>query len=411
MSFTGDLEHLPIVDVIQLLNATRKSGVLGVRGRKGESQLVFRDGYIISASHLNNTLRIGQVLVERGAITEDNLERALEEQSKSGSKRRPLIGTLLEMGLVKEKDAYAGLQALIEMTIVEILTWKRGAFILDPRPDQATDGYQYCPKDISREISIDTQGVLMDSLRIFDEKVRDGEMSLEDDSKEEPEITEDDLGLADLDQMERRIPGVFASLDDRSTISPEPLQDPSAKEPEFNPVRRLNEVIAALPHLRSAPEVALAQLGYVGYIFDRALTLVVRQGEAIAEKGIGIKAPKLAGALPVPGIRIPLAESSFIREIVESGRPYCDSEYDETFKKYLLDRIGAPMAGKILLLPVRSSGKTIFLTYADFGSRSEREIPLELLNMLAGQTGQALENLSRRRRQEKKTGKEPLPDH
>ena len=46
MSFTGDLEHLSIVDVIQLLHATRKSGTLVVQGRKGESQLVFKDGYI-----------------------------------------------------------------------------------------------------------------------------------------------------------------------------------------------------------------------------------------------------------------------------------------------------------------------------------------------------------------------------
>ena len=58
MSFNGDLAHLPIVDVIQLMNATRKSGILGVKGRKGQSQLVFKDGYIVSANHLNNSVRI-----------------------------------------------------------------------------------------------------------------------------------------------------------------------------------------------------------------------------------------------------------------------------------------------------------------------------------------------------------------
>lgn len=29
MSFVGDLEHLPIVDLIQLLHSTKKSGTLG----------------------------------------------------------------------------------------------------------------------------------------------------------------------------------------------------------------------------------------------------------------------------------------------------------------------------------------------------------------------------------------------
>lgn len=392
MSFTGDLEHLPIVDVIQLLSATRKSGVLSIRGRRGESRLVFRDGYIISASHLDRSVRIGQILIERGAIIVESLERALAEQSKAGGRRRPLIMTLLEMGLVKEEDAYAGLQSLIEMTIVEILRWKRGTFVLDTDLEQAADGYQYCPRDIGGEISIDTQGVLMDSVRIFDEKLRDGELCMEDDAEGEPDITEDMLGLADLDRLERKIPEVFVSLADRPTGSLEP-----AAEPEINPVRRLNDVIAALPRLRSAPQVAQAQLQYIADLFERAITLVVRQGDAIAEKGIGINTPKAAGAVSVPGVRIPLAESAFLRDAVRSDRPYCGAGCDAAFKKYLLDRVGAPAKGTFLLLPVKSSGKTIFMTYADFGSRPEREIPVELLKMLAGQTGEALENLSRRR--------------
>lgn len=66
MSFSGDLEHLPIVDVIQLLHTTRKSGTLCVRGRTGESQLVFKDGYIVSANHPNNSIRIGRLLAESG---------------------------------------------------------------------------------------------------------------------------------------------------------------------------------------------------------------------------------------------------------------------------------------------------------------------------------------------------------
>ena len=41
MAFTGDLELLNIVDIIQLLNTTRKSGTLFVKGLKGESRIIF----------------------------------------------------------------------------------------------------------------------------------------------------------------------------------------------------------------------------------------------------------------------------------------------------------------------------------------------------------------------------------
>src|SRR5512142_2603164 len=98
MSFTGDLQHLPIVDVIQLLHSTRKSGILSVKSRKGESRLVFKDGYIVSANHLNNSLRIGNILLERELIPRETLETALREQENAGKDRKPLIITLVQNG-------------------------------------------------------------------------------------------------------------------------------------------------------------------------------------------------------------------------------------------------------------------------------------------------------------------------
>ena len=97
MSFTGDLEHLPIVDVIQLLHATRKSGILRVSCHKGESQLVFKDGFIVSANNLNNKVRIGKILIDLGLITPDLLDKALQEQKNAGNNRKPLVITMIEI--------------------------------------------------------------------------------------------------------------------------------------------------------------------------------------------------------------------------------------------------------------------------------------------------------------------------
>ena len=104
MSFTGDLDYLPIVDVIQLLHATRKSGILRVKSRKRESSLVFKDGYIVSASHVNNSVRIGTILIERNIITPEILDQTLLEQVNAGPRRKPLIIMLLDKGAVKEED-------------------------------------------------------------------------------------------------------------------------------------------------------------------------------------------------------------------------------------------------------------------------------------------------------------------
>ncbi len=185
LSFTGNLEFLPIVDVMQLLHQTRKSGILRVKGRKGESQLVFKDGYMVSANHLNNSVRIGKILIDLNIITPDILDKALQMQGNAGAERKPLIITLINQGLVNEKDAYKGLEHLIEMAVVEILTWKKGSFSLEAAPTTGND-FRFYPGKLVREINVDTLRVLMDALRIFDEKKRDGELTDEELPEDEP---------------------------------------------------------------------------------------------------------------------------------------------------------------------------------------------------------------------------------
>lgn len=215
MAFSGDLKHLPIVDVVQLLNTSRRSGILTVSGRRGESQLVFKDGYIVSASHLNGSVRIGQVLVERGSITPETLQQALTRQTEDGAERKPLVVTLMELGLVDEEDAYRGLEQLIELTLVEILTWKSGKFILEPLDTSVVCAFRYYPEKMDGEVNVSTQGILMDALRVYDEKMRDGLITEEPD--DEPiDITAllsaDDLGLSDMEERETVLPAMFEGL-------------------------------------------------------------------------------------------------------------------------------------------------------------------------------------------------------
>lgn len=569
MSFSGDLEHLPIVDVIQLLHSTRKSGVLRINGRKGESQLVFKDGYIVGANHLNNTVRIGKILVELNMITQETLDRTLQEQEQSGEERRPLIVSLLEKGLVNEGDAYKGLEQLIEMTLVEILTWKKGTFTLDVLTEAVSDQYRYYPDRMDREINVDTQGVLMDALRIFDEKVRDGELT-EDlpEEDESPLLSAEDLGLADLDRLERKAPEVFTGLEEfdpckihrqkieeaapglslpereelasflgkfaddvagaegsanqggrgrpvillsgdellrhavttvckssgilvfatseeqdldpiiaRSlarnslpilildspgngdgglsaertaslrrqkkeqyprlctvqlapprdaafslhayedgvrAVFPRPLPDEEqetfvadtirfltilrsylgecAAGGESSPAGRLKAGISRLRGLREPPEVALLLLEFVAGMFERSLTLVVRGSELIAEKGIGVTADKGRGAVPTPGFRIPLAKPSLFRTVLEQGEIHYGTTGDELVREHLFTAIGAPHRPTVLLLPMKSRGKTLSLTYGDFGGKEPAPVEIDQLEILASLAELVLEN-------------------
>jgi hypothetical protein len=228
MAFTGDLEHLHIVDIIQLIHTTRKSGIFSVRGDKGESRIIFSNGYIVGANHLNNKVRIGSVLIKLNAISREDLAQALEQQKNAGKNRKPLITTLIESGKLKQDVATRCLKKLIEITIVELIGWTKGTFTLDTEAISVSPECTYVPDIMDQAVSLDAQMVLMDALRVYDEIEHNrnsgkGVSSDEDiypdvfpseESGEkggiEADITAEKLGLVGLETLDKKIPKKFA---------------------------------------------------------------------------------------------------------------------------------------------------------------------------------------------------------
>lgn len=276
MAFTGDLEHLPIVDLIQLLNSTRKSGVLTVNGRKGESQLVFKDGYIVSASHLNNSVRIGDVLIEMKLLTATDIEAGLKRQAVDGANRRPLAITLIELGLLTEGDAYKALQHLIEITVVEILTWKTGRFNLSHLKDVIDCDFRYYPEKMNHEVNVNTQSILMDALRIFDERMRDGLIKDEEDPPADLDlselISEDDLGLSVMETFTGALPKSFKEV---AVCDPIAVQKAKLSELALDlPLPDIDRLAAflAVNAKESKTKTAAAGQNIIIYSCDRLLT-------------------------------------------------------------------------------------------------------------------------------------------
>ena len=287
MAFTGDLEHLPIVDIIQLVHTTRKSGIFSVKADKGESKIVFSSGYIVSANHINDRVRIGTVLVKMGAITIDDLKQALGVAKDAAQDRRPLMATLMQMGKLKQEDALRGLKKLVEMTIVELMSWTKGTFTFDTDPIAVSSEGGASSGDMEQDVVVDAQMVLMDALRIFDERERDRAKGKEVPSfealyadvlpgegaagtKGEPStITADDLGLADIDRLEKKIQRPVSEMEifDPIEIHRQNIREilvgfSSAEQETF--VSFLRKSVARKP----APDAAAQQAGKAVVIFS-----------------------------------------------------------------------------------------------------------------------------------------------
>lgn len=587
MPFTGDLEQLHIVDIIQLLNTARKSGTLTVSGSRGESSIIFSNGHIVGATHLNR-IRIGSVLVRMNAISQQDLSEALAIQRNAENNRKPLITTLIELGKLKREDASRALKKLIEMTLVEIIGWTHGTFTLDTDIIEISPHCNYPLSRMEQEVTLDAQMILMDALRVYDERQRDREAGRPTPQDEElfadvigptentagPDksagITAEDLGLGDIDHLKAKIPGhalvnmIFDPLqlhrlkikeilsdfstEDRETLvvfldkatsgtdthdssqrpeggakavilfsddelikhsgmtvckeggtlvfaisreeelfrvmkqcnaikltpvlvfdysdgkilqekisalrmqaqekfpgictlqiaSPEdyafvfrafsegaravfpkpPRQEKGAVfiahtitlleslkayitaffgeqkkiGPVFSALTRLRELGLVLRDLVEPSAVTLALLQYTAEICDRAITFVHRPGELAGEKAIGLYAAGEPGPAPATGLKIPLAKPSVFRDVIETGQTFYGESSDDILTNNLYKMIGAPLKPAVLLLPLKSRGRTIAVIYGDFGSKEASPVQLDMLEIMANEAGLVIEN-------------------
>ena len=161
MPIEGPLKELGIHDVFQLLDLSRKTGVLRVTSqlRRNHGTIYFERGSIVDAEIRSNPHPFGKMLVQSGKITEADLQRARDMQD-AGDRRR-LGEILVDLGVLTRRDVERQVRFQVEEVVFEIMGWREGYFSFnegstaEPRPDT--------------QVRIPTEAVLMEGARRIDE--------------------------------------------------------------------------------------------------------------------------------------------------------------------------------------------------------------------------------------------------
>jgi tetratricopeptide (TPR) repeat protein len=158
MAIEGPLRELGIHDVFQLLDLSRKTGVLRVSSelREDEGVVLFDNGRVVQA-----TIRSRPQIDENGAFSERELDR----------KRR--------------------LQ--IQQAVFELMSWSEGFFSFE---DRAREGMS-----VNSRVSVSTESLLMEGARRIDEWSRIADIIPNVDVIAELAPVEDDRGGAMLDLL------------------------------------------------------------------------------------------------------------------------------------------------------------------------------------------------------------------
>jgi len=162
MAIEGPLKELGLHDVFQLLDLSRKTGVMRVTShlRNNEGMVAIDGGNIVYAEIRSNPVRIGDLLVKTGRITEADLERARAAQEKEHNTRR-LGQVLVSMGALTERDLMRQVEFQVTEVVFELLSWQEGFFSFAEGPLLGV------PADAM--VKIRTESILMEGARRIDE--------------------------------------------------------------------------------------------------------------------------------------------------------------------------------------------------------------------------------------------------
>lgn len=158
MAIKGSLGEASLPDVFQLLAMGQKSGCLSVTDRSAFGSIYFERGRITYAAMVNRRDRLGDLLVKNGLIDGSDLSAAVDAQGEHPDRRLGEI--LIERGAITPDQLEQYIRLQIEEAVFHLFTWAQGSFYFEPgqKPDPE-----------AMLVSINPENLLLEGARRIDE--------------------------------------------------------------------------------------------------------------------------------------------------------------------------------------------------------------------------------------------------
>jgi hypothetical protein len=157
----GDLRVFFPAEILQLLNLAQADGRLELVRADERVDVFVERGRPVFARTTGPIVRAGEVLVHRRVIAQEVLDRMLALQAERPGRR---IGELLvEAGAVAHSDVEAAVREIIKRILYGVLLWREGVFRFIPGETAGSE-------DTRLELELDR--LILDGLRLADEARR-----------------------------------------------------------------------------------------------------------------------------------------------------------------------------------------------------------------------------------------------
>lgn len=165
MPLVGNLRDFALHDFLYLVDRGYKTGSLQLdRPAANEAAHLFFDkGKLLSVIRPNRRERLGELLVRLGKITPQQLAEALHTQQMGGTS--PLGQLLVEHGAIGQQELQACIQQQIEETVYDLFAWRDGEF-------KFQTGQRPAPDDVQSLVPLPVENLIMEGVRRVDELSR-----------------------------------------------------------------------------------------------------------------------------------------------------------------------------------------------------------------------------------------------
>lgn len=360
MSLVGNLKEMPLAEVLQFLGSARSSGKLTLTSVDGSGLVVFRGGLVIYAASNSVRETLGSLLVCRGLVDPETLQRALQVQHRAREERR-LGSILVEQGAVAPEVLEATIRGQVRTVIHELAGWREGFFRFEPMEVEARGEVEVDARDFLLAEGLDAAGLAGDE------------------PAPAPELELELVGEAAGPEVAR--PGAEAPAADPFELE---APTPAADEPELVTLRSF---MASPMSPWFTGEVVLAILRCAEEVVRRCLLFSVRGERLVGMGGYGLAPGAGRGDARLREVAIPLDQPSVLAFAVGTGESYRGPLHQTGGDQLLVEALGGTPRGEVLVLPLAVNGRVVAVLYGDSavdGAAPDRVRALERVIREAG---------------------------
>jgi len=182
MSLVGNLEELGLGEILQIVNLSRKTGVLSLTSGGRDGSVFFRHGQVIRATSSTYQQSLGEVLIQKGVIDLAVLRKALALQQEKRFIER--LGSILVKNFgVSQEIIEEIVREQIENVVFSLLAWSEGSFKFETKsPAEAGDGSKMDPLQFMLDQGLNPQFLAMEGTRMLNEQRNAAEMDFPGDN-------------------------------------------------------------------------------------------------------------------------------------------------------------------------------------------------------------------------------------